>query len=257
MDKRIGAQYYTIREQSQNIKDFEAACKKVKEIGYKIVQISGQPMAAAEMRPVLDDYDLKVVTTHRGFDDFLNRLDWVMDYNRTLGCELCGVGSMPKEYRGSSAKVSQFIDEASGVAEKLKKEDLYFGYHNHAFEFAKLDDGKRTMDRLISETDPESFMFIADTYWMQYGGVNPADFIRRLGSRAMAVHFKDMIIDPEKEFKPEMAEIGEGNLDWDDIVSACDEAGVKWALVEQDRCKRDPMESLKMSYDYLCGKGFN
>ena len=54
-----------------------------------------------------------------------------------------------------------------------------------------------------------------------------------------------------------MAEIGEGNLDWDAIVAACDEAGVKWALGEQDRSKRDPMESLKMSYDYLCGKGFN
>ena len=256
MDRRIGAQFYTIREYTQTIGEFEAACKKVKDMGYKIVQISGQPMAAEEIRPILDDYDLKVVTTHRNFTDFLERLDWVMDYNQTLGCELCGVGAMPKEYRNSSDRISQFIDEANGVAEKLRAEGLYFGYHNHAFEFAKLDDGKRTMDRLLNETDPENVYFIADTYWLQFGGVNPADFIRKMGKRAMAVHFKDMIIDPDKEFKPEMAEIGEGNLDWEDIIRACDEAGTKWALVEQDRYKENGFKSLKMSYDYLCTKGF-
>ena len=53
-----------------------------------------------------------------------------------------------------------------------------------------------------------------------------------------------------------IAEVGEGNLDWDEIIAACDEAGAKWALVEQDICQRDPFESIKMSYDYLKTKGF-
>ena len=255
MDRRIGAQYYTLRDYTRTVNEFAQSCRKVHEMGYKIVQISGTPLEAKEMRAVLDDYELEVVTTHRGFEDFLNRPNWVMDYNRTLGCELCGVGSMPKEYRESADSVSRFIDEANKVAEILKSEGLYFGYHNHAFEFAKFD-GKFTMDRLMAETNPDNFRFIVDTYWLQYGGINPAKFIRWMGERAVAVHFKDFIIDPEIGFKPEMAEVGMGNLDWDEIIDACDEAGVKWALVEQDRCKRDPFESMKMSYDYLKEKGF-
>lgn len=255
MDRRIGAQYYTLREFTKTIEDFDDTCRRVKEIGYKIVQISGTPLKAEEMRPVLDKYGLKAVTSHRGFEDFLKNLDEIMDYNKTLGCKLCGVGSMPAEYRSSAAGLDKFIQEVNKAAEELKREGMLFGYHNHAFEFARLD-GKLIMDRLIEETDPETVRFIVDTYWLQVGGVNPADFIRRLGKRAMAIHFKDLAINPDKGFTQEMAEIGEGNLDWDAIIQACDIAGAEWALVEQDTCNRDPFESMRMSYDYLTKKGF-
>lgn len=254
MDRKIGAQYYTLRDFTKTIEDFDETCRKVKEIGYKIVQISGTPLGAAEMREVLDKYDLSVVTTHRGFGDFLKNLDEIIDYNKTLGCELCGVGSMPEEYY-SAEGIGKFIEETNTVAKELKSAGMLFGYHNHSFEFAKFD-GKCLMDRLIEETDPENVKFIVDTYWLQVGGVNPPDFIRSLGERAMAIHFKDLAINPEKKYIPEIAEVGEGNLNWDAIIKACDDAGAKWALVEQDICHRDPFESMKMSYDYLTKKGF-
>jgi sugar phosphate isomerase/epimerase len=44
-----------------------------------------------------------------------------------------------------------------------------------------------------------------------------------------------------------MAEIGEGNLDWADVLAACRDAGVEWLIVEQDECRRDPFESLAIS----------
>lgn len=253
MDRRIGAQYYTLREYAGTIEDFEETCRKVSEIGYKLVQISGTPLGAAEMKEVLDRYGLEVVTTHRSFDDFQKNLDEIMDYNRTLGCELCGVGSMPGWARESAENLSRFIREANDMAARLRKEGLYFGYHNHALEFARID-GRLIMDRLIEETDPDAFRFIVDTYWLQVGGMNPVSFIRNLGDRAMAIHFKDLKANADNS--TEMAEIGEGNLNWDEIIKACDEAGARWALVEQDVCRRDPFESMKMSYDYLAGKGF-
>ncbi|MBR4058992.1 MAG: sugar phosphate isomerase/epimerase [Lachnospiraceae bacterium] len=253
MDRQIGAQLFTVREFTKTIGDFEETCRKIKEIGYKVVQISGTPLKAEEMKAVLDKYNLKVVTTHRSFDDFLNNLDEVMEYNKILGCELCGVGSMPGKYRDSFEGVSQFIEEMNEIAAKLKKECLYFGYHNHAFEFVKLN-GKFIMDRLIEESDPDAVKFIVDTYWLQFGGLNPAKFIKKLGERAMVIHFKDLKINLGSVV--EMAEVGEGNLDWDAIIAACDEAGAKWALVEQDICQRDSFESMKISYEYLRTKGF-
>ena len=253
MDKRIGAQYYTLREYAKTIEDFEETCRKVHEMGYKIVQISGTPLGAAQMRQVLDRYGLQVVTTHRSFEDFQNNLEEIIDYNKTLGCRLCGVGAMPGWARESGESLSRFIREANEAAAKLRKAGLYFGYHNHAFEFARVE-GRYIMDRLIEETDPEAFYFIADTYWIQVGGKDPAAFLRRLGKRAMAVHFKDLKVNVDNS--TEMAEIGEGNLNWDEIISVCEETGVEWALVEQDVCRRSPFESMKMSYDYLAGKGF-
>lgn len=253
MDKRIGAQFYTLREYTRTISDFEETCRKVRDIGYQIVQISGTPLGAAEMKKVLDAYGLEVVTTHRSFDDFQNNLEEIMDYNRTLGCKLCGIGSMPGWARESGENLGRFLKEAGQIAARLRKEGLYFGYHNHAFEFAKVD-GAYIMDRLLQETDPDNFRFIADTYWIQVGGMDPASFLEKLGGRAMAVHFKDLKVNTDNT--TEMAEVGEGNLDWDNIARVCEKTGVKWALVEQDTCRRDPFLSMKMSYTYLVGKGF-
>jgi len=254
MDRRIGAQYYTLRDAITTIEKFEMTCRKVSEIGYKLVQISGTPLKATDMKPILDKYNLEVVTSHRGYDDFKNNLKDVIEYNKILGSELCGLGCMPEYARTNLEGFEKFVKEINAIAKVIRAEGLYFGYHNHALEFAKFE-GKTMMERLIEETASEEVYLIADTYWLQVGGVNPAKFIRNLGKRIMAIHFKDCAVSPGA-FECEMAEVGEGNLDWDDIIAACDEAGVKWALVEQDTCKRDPFESMKISYDYLVQKGF-
>ena len=255
MEKRIGAQLYTVRDFMKTIEDFDRTCRRIHEIGYQIVQISGTNLKADEMKTVLDQYHLEVVTTHRSFDGFLENLDEIIAYNQKLGCKLCGIGSMPWSIRANPQAVNQFIRDADRVSGELKQAGMLFGYHHHSFEFAKLD-GVRVIDRLIHETDPEAFFFILDTYWLQVGGVNAADCISGLGKRAMAVHFKDLSINPEKDFAQEMAEVGQGNLDWDGILNACQNAGAKWALVEQDTCNRDPFESLQISYEYLINKGF-
>jgi len=138
------------------------------------------------------------------------------------------------------------------VAKKLKEAGLQFAYHNHAFEFMK-NDGKYVMDSLIENTAPEDFKFIVDTYWLAVAGQNPAEVIRKLGDRVAAVHFKDLAMDGNTAI---MTEVLEGNLDWDDIFEACEESGAKYALVEQDICQREPIESMEISYNNLKTKGF-
>ena len=252
MEKTIGAQYYTVRDLCQTARDFDRTCKAVSEIGYSFVQISGVPLKAEEMMPILDKYGLYVVATHRGFDDFLNNLDEVISYNKILGSTIAGIGMMPTKYADSADSLKEFITAVNEISKKLRANGLYFGYHNHALEFSKID-GKEIYDYLIEETD---LAFIADTYWFQFGGKNPVEMIRRLGKRAMLVHLKDFAIKPSDYWKPSIAEIGEGNLNWAEIIDACETEGVKWAVVEQDICDGSPLDSLKISYDYLTAKGF-
>lgn len=258
MDKRIGAQLFTLRDHTKTIGDFDLTCKKISEMGYKTVQISGTPLGAKEMREVLDKYGLVALTSHRSADDFINKIDEVMEYNKTLGCDLCGMGMMPDEAFRSKEGLDKFIANMKIACEKLKEAGMYFGYHNHGFEFRKFD-GKTVYDRLIEETDPEIFNFIVDTYWLQYGGVNPAEIIEKLGKRAMAVHFKDYGIEVQERTTPVIVEVGYGNLNWDSIIEACDKAGCRWAFVEHDNhwTDDDPFLSMKMSYDFLTTKGFN
>jgi len=81
----------------------------------------------------------------------------------------------------------------------------------------------------------------------------PEETVETLAPFALSVHLKDMAITPERQQL--MAEVGEGNLNWPGILEACHEAGVKWYIVEQDICQRDPFESLKISFDNLEGMG--
>lgn len=255
MDRHIGAQLFTIREFMQTEADFVSSMKKIKDTGFSVVQISGTPLKAKFMREVLDDLGLKCVVTHRAFADFRENLSEIMEYNSILGCDSCSIGIAPLDMLKTNDGVSAFIEEANAISEKLYQNGFVFGYHNHSAEFIK-HNGKTIMDRFLMETDPEKFRFILDTYWVQVGGKDPAGFIRSIGKRAMYIHFKDVRIDPEAMFASEFSEVGEGNLDWDDIIAACDEAGAKYALIEQDVCRRDPFDSLKISRDYLLTKGF-
>lgn len=123
-----------------------------------------------------------------------------------------------------------------------------FSYHNHSHEFAKYG-GKTWFQMMVDQSTPEQLKLEIDTYWVQHGGGDPAAWIRMLKGRMFLVHFKDFRIqDGEQRF----AEIGEGNLNWPNILEACKTTGVEWYIVEQDNCyDRNPFDSLKISFDNM------
>ncbi len=253
MDKRIGAQLFTLRDFCQTEQDLDTTLKKVKEIGYQTVQVSAiGPIAAEKVKESADRYGLEIICTHKGYQDFKENMDKVVADHQVMDCKIAGLGAMPKEFQGDLSGVKQFIKEFNQISAELKKEGLQFGYHNHAFEFAKLD-GKYIMDYILENTDPDDFRFIVDTYWLAVAGLDPAEYIKKLGPRALVIHFKDLAVSGNGSI---MAEVMEGNLNWDKIFAACEESGAKYAMVEQDICQRDPFESIKISYENLCTKGF-
>jgi len=52
---------------------------------------------------------------------------------------------------------------------------------------------------------------------------------------------------PEKAF----AEVGSGVIPWKEAFAARQNAGMRYFFVEQDVCKRPPLESIAISYKYL------
>ncbi len=115
--------------------------------------------------------------------------------------------------------------------------------------------GSRTgLEIIYGESDPRYLKAEIDTYWVQHGGGDPIDWIKRMKNRMPVIHLKDMVMaEGENPWvgKQLMAEVGEGNLNWPAILNACQEANVEWYAVEQDICQRDPFESLAISYRNL------
>ncbi len=252
MSVTLAAQLYTVRQFIQTDSDFAASMKKIRAIGYRSVQISGiGPIPDAQVKSILDDNGLTVCITHVRAPWPWQDLDAIIAQHRLWKCKHVGIPSMPPEYRASEDGFKQFAAQANAIGAQLDQAGLTLSYHNHSFEFVRF--GKRTgMEMLFEETDPRYLMALLDTYWIQHGGADPVAWIKKMTNRMPVVHLKDMAILDGKQV---MAEVGEGNMNWDAILRACEQANVEWYTVEQDVCQRDPFESLKISYANLKAMG--
>ena len=247
-DSVIGAQLYTVREFTRTPADIAATFRKVKRIGYEAVQCSALgPIPPEELRKIADGEGITICATHVGFERLRDETDAVIEEHKIIGCDNPAIGGMPQDYRGSAEGLMQFAKEAGEVGKKLAEAGLTFSYHNHSFEFEKFD-GRLGLDIIYEETDPRHVLAELDTYWVQHGGGDPAEWIDKLGDRIVLLHLKDMTMHGSEQF---FAEVGEGNLNWPAILKAARAANTRWYLVEQDTCERDPFESLEISFKNL------
>ena len=133
------------------------------------------------------------------------------------------------------------------MGEKCKEAGLTFAYHNHAFEFEKLEDSV-PYDILLENTDPELVTMQLDLYWMVYGGFRPVDYFDWFPGRFKLWHVKDM----DKRNDEETTEVGRGIINFQSIFRKKDQAGMEYAFVEQEHFKTDDhILSVKTSYKYL------
>ncbi|MBQ4338403.1 MAG: sugar phosphate isomerase/epimerase [Clostridia bacterium] len=246
---KLGAQLYTLRDYIKTYEDCEETFKFLNSIGINVIQISGiGPIEPEKVAYLVDKYNMDVCCTHTSFDRMREDLDAVMKEHEMLHCDTLGIGGMPQQYRENAESIAEFIKITSEIGKRMHANGMQFAYHNHSFEFEKLDNGRRIMDTLIEDTKPEEFSFIADTYWMQYGGVNPCDYIEKIANRMKVCHFKDYKM---VNNTPTFAEIGTGNLNLDAIYNTCKSSGVKYIVIEQDLCEIDPRDSMAISYKNL------
>jgi len=252
----IAAQMYTVRDFTKTESDIAESIKKVKAIGYDAMQVSGfGPIDPKDLKQLADDNGIEICATHSSFDRMRDETQAVIDDHLILGCKYPAIGGLPQSYREDGEEgYLRFAKEASEVGNKLAEAGLTFGYHNHNFEFQKF--GNRTaLELILQETDANAVQLEIDVYWVQAGGADPAEWIRKAAHRIDLIHVKDMAIEGREA---RFAEVGEGNMNFPAIFEAGRESGTRWYIVEQDRCyDRDPFESLAISYKNLKTMGLS
>ena len=245
---KLGSQFYSIRDLTQTPEDLKKAFALTKEIGYDVVQLSAiGPIDANIIKSYVDEFELPVVCTHKAFNDIVNNTDDLIKDHIIYGCPVIGLGSMPTENRTSLEGVNAFIEALKEPIKKIEAAGLKFAYHNHAFEFEKMN-GRLIFDMLIEELP--SLNFILDTYWVKYGGYDYLEYIKRIGADRMTnVHFKDMASEPQGAICP----CGTGVIDFKPVIKLCDEFGIPNALVEQDNAPQsgDSMGQMRISFNNL------
>ena len=245
---KIGAQLYTVREFTQTAKDFAATIEKVAKMGYTNVQVSGigADITPTQVREACDAHGIEIVITHTPLDRIKDQTAAVIEGHRIMGANYIGVGALPWGTGNTKAGYVDFIQTYGPAIKEITDAGFTFMYHNHDFEFTRFD-GYTAMDYLATELPKIGFTL--DTYWVQVGGGDPAAWIKKLAGRVDVIHVKDLTIIDGKQH---MAEVYEGNLNWPSIFAAAKDAGVKYAMVEQDDCYgKDPFECLKISLENI------
>ncbi len=246
----IGAQLYTLKTYCQNEKDLARSLEKVAGMGYPCVQLSAiGPIAPERIKAICDDNGLKIVLTHTPEAEVHGRPEETIEKHRIFGCKYIGIGSLPERYRNPDF-LPYFAEDFGPAAEKFKAAGMKLMYHNHCFEFERLPGGDTMMDRLLAMMPADLMGLTADTYWLQFGGVDVNKWLKEHAERLHCVHLKDYGV---KGFTVRMEAVGSGNLDFPVILETLRNNGVtEYALVEQDDCNGEsPFACLKRSLDYL------
>jgi len=251
---KIGLQLYTLRNEIS--KDLEGTLKKVSEIGYKEVETFGYSdgkffgKTPKEFKALLKTYGLNPVSGHYGAGventktkgTLSNEWERAVSDAAELGQKYVVCAYLTPNERKSIEDYKKYTDLFNKAGEVAKKAGLQFAYHNHDFEFQKLN-GELGYDYIAGKTDANLVKLELDLYWIVKAGMDPVDLFKKYPGRFPLWHVKDMD-KGDKSF----AEVGNGSIDFSKIFAARKTAGLTHFFVEQDMTKGPVFEAITTSY---------
>lgn len=271
LGRPIGLQLYTVREAAA--KDLAGTLRAIAAIGYREVELAGIPpgTTASELRTMLADNGLTAPSMHSSMADLQDGLQQRLDYAKAIGCEylVCAFPwTADSRFRDNPGHA--VVSLASGItlddwkwnAEQLNKigaaaaaMGLRVGYHNHNMEFRSYD-GTIAYDELLKLTDPKLVTMEMDIAWVVTAGADPVKYLKKHDDRISLLHVKDVVKDARitaDRLQAQTTEVGNGQVDWKRIFKAAKPKYLRHYFVEQENFERLPLESVKVSFDYLKG----
>lgn len=247
----LGVQLYTVREAAE--RDLPAVLAAIRKIGYREVETYWNVYThpAAELRRMITDHGLRVPSGHFDYDG----LDAKIDYAKTLGVEYMICPMLPEKMWRELDGFRRAADQLNIWGEKVRQAGMRLGFHNHNYEFRRFGD-TTGFAALMQRTDPQLVCLEMDCYWIVQAGEDPLKMFARYGSRITELHLKDrkpgFPASPVKDAAAEhFTEVGSGTIQWKPILATAEKYGVKHFYVERDSGDLPPMESLRVSFEYL------
>jgi sugar phosphate isomerase/epimerase len=249
-----GLQLWSVREDlnknpAGNVKALaDMGYRKVEGFGYQNGKMFGMP--ASDFVKLLKDNGISMpsihtVFQHKDYDDTTKGLadsgKKTIDELHKLDVEYIINAYIDEKERNDPQRITKLMHAAG---EYTHKAGLKFGYHNHNFEFTtKAADGRSLMEWLLQEVDPKVMDLEMDIYWVKSAGQNPLDWFHKYPGRWKLCHVKDM----SATGKHESIEVGDGNINFNEIFKQRKQAGFVHYIIELEDYKTTPMEGVKKS----------
>ena len=240
----LGLQLYTVRSTIKDEASAISVLTEVKQMGYECVQLAGRMDMISLTANAAVEVGIKVIGILGGIEMCEEEGEELFRIAHLCGAEDLGISSgMTTE-----AEAYDLIARANRFAKRAKENGFTFSYHNHSNEFIRGENGRTLMSILEEDFDRDLVQFMPDTYWLQHGGVDVRHFLEKAKGRAKILHLKDMkrTVDGTT-----FAEIGQGNIYFEGILETAQKIGIEHFIVEQDRCDGNPLDSARISCEYV------
>lgn len=250
----LGIQLYSLRDTiSQNPKKI---LRKLANIGFNEIETYGYNdgkfwgLSVAELKEELTKNNLTSPSGHYDGNslikgDFENFKE-IISVARELDQKYIIIPSIAENLRKSKSDYLNIAEKFNEAGEICKSAGITLAYHNHAFEFKRMDDSTG-YEILINNTDKNMVTFEMDIYWIVRGGHDPISLFQKYPGRFKLWHVKDM----HKE-NPELnTEIGNGNINYKEIFNNAKVSGVEHYILEQENFEMPEFKSLNKSYNHL------
>ena len=243
----IGTQTYPIRDALG--KDFPGMLKQVAGMGYKTIEMCSPPgykegfgalasLSAAEMKKTIEAAGLRCESCHYQFRELRENLDERIAFARELGLKQMILSTFALPNTAKMADWAKAAGDLNQIAAKIGQAGLQAGFHNHNFEFQKIDN-ELIYDRLMSEFDPKLVKMQFQVAVISIG-YKAATYMTKYPGRFLSMHLADW-----SAKTGEQAAVGSGSVDWKELFAAAKTGGVKNYFVEMN------LEFMKPSYDFL------
>lgn len=200
----------------------------------------------AEFRKQIDGAGLKCSSFHAHYQDLLADPQRFVDLANVLGTDLIIPPWLAPEDRASSADGWKRIGEnLANAAQAIEGSGKRIAWHNHDFEFVKLDDGSLPIDHLLAAAG-DAVGLELDLAWVARAGSDPAEALKSFRDKIWALQPKDTA--PPGTTKEEgWAAPGQGILDWPNLWPLMRATRVEYLVVEHD----NPADWVQLATDAI------
>lgn len=238
-------QLYSVRDALDA--DYKGTLKQVADMGYEGVEFAGNygGMDGDALAKELDYLGLSAISAHISLDELENNFDYHKNILSACGCRymICPWADMKTEQ--DALALAKRLDV---LAERCAQNGFIFGYHNHAHEFEKAENGEYLYDILMQSCSPLVLAEL-DICWLKYADVDIEQQLRKYAGRLDLLHLKQLdIVNGEKR----ISSLDKGIIDFEPVIKTGKLLGTEYFIVEQDSpVEQTPMADMKNSIDFL------
>lgn len=243
----IGLNLYTIREAMAN--DVLVSLKRVSDTGYKYIELAGYASGKfydytpVEFRKIVKDLGMEILSSHPQVDEgiTLENAKVMAEDHALVGASYCIQHWINEEDRTTLDSYKRMVANWNLAGRIMKEQGIQLGYHNHNFEFARIEGRSPYYDVILAELDRDLVAMEIDIFWATKAGQDVINIFNKYPGRFPLFHLKDMFTHEAPSYSTDniddFAPVGAGVINFKEILAAKDMAGMKYLIVEQDSAK--------------------